>query len=166
MSFDLKRQAYAAHHEKFDCSHDRTLVRRRPIKNGYQYTAQCLRCGGPVGNPIPRVRAEEMHGGIVPEWDTALQEDWEEQRRLSAEAASRAGDQEFWSEYSVYLKSDEWREKRRRVLERDKHICQGCLSRTATQVHHLTYEHVGRELLFELVSICDECHEIAHEGKS
>jgi 5-methylcytosine-specific restriction endonuclease McrA len=34
----------------------------------------------------------------------------------------------------------------------------GCQSR-ATQVHHLTYRHLGNEPLFELMAICRDCHE-------
>ncbi|TEA78656.1 HNH endonuclease [Allopusillimonas ginsengisoli] len=164
MSLNLQRQAYAEHHVKFDCEHENTIIRRRQIKNGaFQYTHQCLRCGEPVGNPIAKVKAEAMHGGPVPDWDVALQEDWEQRRQLSAQAASKAGEAEFWENYNAYLQSDEWKEKRRLVLERDNHLCQGCRRRNATQVHHLTYKHVGRELLFELISICDKCHEVAHD---
>jgi 5-methylcytosine-specific restriction endonuclease McrA len=67
--------------------------------------------------------------------------------------------------YAEYLQSDVWREKRHQALERDEWTCQGCLERPATQVHHLTYDHVGAELLFELVSVCDDCHERAHEER-
>ena len=32
----------------------------------------------------------------------------------------------------------------------------------ATQVHHLTYQHVFAEFAFELVAVCDECHARLH----
>ena len=38
-------------------------------------------------------------------------------------------------------------------------MCEGCGVRRAAQVHHLTYEHVGDELLFELVAVCGQCHD-------
>jgi len=37
-------------------------------------------------------------------------------------------------------------------------------SEPATEVHHLTYQHVGHEFLFELVAICRECHTRWHGG--
>jgi 5-methylcytosine-specific restriction endonuclease McrA len=48
-------------------------------------------------------------------------------------------------------------------LERDGHVCQACLSRKATQAHHLSYEFVGHEPLFELVAVCDKCHDHLHK---
>ena len=39
-----------------------------------------------------------------------------------------------------------------------KAILSGCL-RSANQVHHLSYQHVGNEPLFELISVCSACHD-------
>ena len=64
--------------------------------------------------------------------------------------------------YDAYLASEAWRAKRAEALRRDKGVCQGCRARQATQVHHLTYAHLGDELLFELISVCDDCHERIH----
>lgn len=65
--------------------------------------------------------------------------------------------------YEKYLKSPEWKAKRKLVLERDKYKCLSCLSAEATEVHHITYRHLGNEPLFELVSICRRYHqEIYH----
>ncbi len=84
---------------------------------------------------------------------------------------TRARQREEWdrqsparkAEYAAYLQTDHWKGVRLRVLVRDRNICQGCLSEPATQVHHLTYAHRGDELLFELTSLCDSCHERAHQ---
>jgi len=67
------------------------------------------------------------------------------------------------NEYDDYLNSENWRNKRAIVLKRDKYLCQGCFVNKATQVHHLSYKNVGDELLFQLISICDVCHEKCHE---
>lgn len=67
---------------------------------------------------------------------------------------------QWYKEYKEYLKSPEWKVKREKVLKRDNYICQGCLEKEATQVHHLSYKHIKNEPLFELVSICKECHDI------
>jgi 5-methylcytosine-specific restriction endonuclease McrA len=68
-------------------------------------------------------------------------------------------------EYQKYLESREWQAKRAKVLKRANHICEGCLSRPAVQVHHTTYANVGHELLFELVALCLDCHARAHSDE-
>jgi len=61
-------------------------------------------------------------------------------------------------DYYEYLRSPEWKRKRDRVHERDNHTCQICGHRSE-DTHHLTYEHVYDEFLFELVSLCHSCHQ-------
>ncbi len=61
--------------------------------------------------------------------------------------------------HAEYIKSPEWKIKRKLVLERDNYKCLSCLSANATEVHHLSYKHLGNEPLFELVSICRRCHQ-------
>jgi 5-methylcytosine-specific restriction endonuclease McrA len=65
--------------------------------------------------------------------------------------------------YARYLRSDHWQDIRRRVLQRANGFCEGCWQRRATQVHHLTYEHIGAEFLWELVAICAACHARVHD---
>jgi 5-methylcytosine-specific restriction endonuclease McrA len=75
-------------------------------------------------------------------------------------------DAEWFAEHSKYLASPEWEIKRRRVLERDRWICQAGLpvcDVTAEQVHHLTYRHWRNEPLFDLISVCHSCHEAITE---
>jgi len=69
--------------------------------------------------------------------------------------------------YTKYLLSPEWAMLRskvfQRVIARDGvGVCEGCREQIATQVHHLTYEHVGHEFLWELVAICEDCHKRLH----
>lgn len=61
-------------------------------------------------------------------------------------------------DYRHHLTSSEWAETRRLAFERSGGLCEGCRRAKATQVHHLTYQHVGAELLFELVALCGDCH--------
>ncbi|MEJ8756808.1 hypothetical protein WG947_07380 [Pontibacter sp. H259] len=65
----------------------------------------------------------------------------------------------FAEEYDEYLNSDKWKRKRLKVLRRDEYLCQACSTRKAVQVHHKSYRYVGDEPLFDLVSVCIECHE-------
>lgn len=60
--------------------------------------------------------------------------------------------------YADYLQSDKWKAIRLKVLKRDNNLCQGCLEATATDVHHITYANLGDELMFELLSLCRDCH--------
>lgn len=64
--------------------------------------------------------------------------------------------------YQKYLKSEQWQEKRKAVLQRDNYRCTGCGIVRATEVHHLTYAHKYDEFLFELTSLCSECHRKYH----
>lgn len=72
---------------------------------------------------------------------------------------------DFWDQYTPYLKSQRWHAMRNLVLKRDENLCQSCLSRKATQVHHLSYrlfKQLGYSAAFELVAICHECHSKIH----
>jgi len=64
--------------------------------------------------------------------------------------------------YDTYIKSEKWRQKAAMVRKRDNNICQACLSTPAQAVHHITYEHIYNEPLFDLVSICHKCHSSIH----
>lgn len=65
--------------------------------------------------------------------------------------------------YRAYLRSHEWALKRAKVMRRAGHRCEGCGDHPATDVHHLSYEHVTQEFLFELVALCTGCHERIHQ---
>lgn len=79
-----------------------------------------------------------------------------------ARLLARSGKKPLSSLYIAHLKSDKWFGIRECVLARDKHTCQGCLAAAAVHVHHLCYNHLGDELLFELVALCANCHAKAH----
>ena len=66
--------------------------------------------------------------------------------------------------YNEYLKSPQWKAKKNLVLKRANYCCEGCgASKVSLEVHHLTYERKGMELLTDLVAFCGRCHELAHE---
>jgi hypothetical protein len=75
----------------------------------------------------------------------------------------RQEDEEWWDRYSEYITfSPAWQHRRALVFKRADHVCEGCRERRATQIHHLTYRHVTNEFLWELVAICDVCHQRVH----
>jgi len=135
---------------------------RRTFSNGVRHHgSQCLACGKFRTLGIKKIPA----GKHIGEYDPTIAERYNERRkrfyeRRAIQAANEraARNFEWWCEYEDYLNSDEWKDKRRRVLERDRHTCQACLRRPADEVHHLTYRHVFNEPLFDLMSICRLCH--------
>lgn len=64
--------------------------------------------------------------------------------------------------YDAYIRSPEWSRLRRQALEKHGSVCRGCGSTEALEVHHRTYERLGREELSDLVIFCDTCHEGVH----
>lgn len=148
------------------CLHPRTEVRRRDDAAGRpRYVRQCVDCGASVGTAVAATIA--LADGRTPSpFDTALEAHTLADARQFYVDREATRKQAFWDWYDAYLRSDAWRGKRAQALKRDNGLCQGCLTRPATQVHHLTYAHVGTELLFELASICDECHELAHRERA
>jgi 5-methylcytosine-specific restriction endonuclease McrA len=70
-----------------------------------------------------------------------------------------------YEEYQSYLKSPLWLNLRNRVLARAQDQCEGCGRWPATEVHHLTYAHVGQEFLWELRAVCRDCHDRLHPDK-
>lgn len=141
---------------------------RRAIRGGsVQYVYQCVVCGRSMNQPIAHAIIERDYADqVMPEFDESLEESYV--KRVIEESEGRARDKRaaFFERYNAYLRSPEWAEKRRRVLARCKRVCEGCGAAPATEVHHLTYEHVCAELLFELVGLCKSCHDRVHAEPS
>lgn len=132
-----------------------------------QYRKQCLDCGSGVEGWVAQKNVRDIW--TVAAWDESLEEAGREAARrdwdLDREAYQREQqekNEQWWAWYDQYLQSPQWREKRNKALARDGHVCQACLERKAVQVHHKTYDHVGNEPLFDLESVCTECHRKLH----
>lgn len=146
-------------------------VRRHRQSNGvYVAAEQCLVCGSRLRN-VPKSSVTNFQW--LPEFDEQLRSRWQErlqafyrERREAYETAVAGHDRAWWDWYTQYLQSPAWARKRAKVLARDNYQCRGCGESRATQVHHLTYERVGNELLFDLVAVCDRCHEQCHPQKA
>lgn len=146
----------------YHCDCVEKQIRRRTYKNNTtHYVYQCLRCGHTVGNSLAK-QSLEVHralaNGGVPEFDETLADRFNTQAMHQNAAQREARSAEWWAAYHSYMNSPEWHEKRQLVLKRDGWLCKGCGEKTAVEVHHLTYEHFGDELLWELVSVCNDCH--------
>lgn len=68
-----------------------------------------------------------------------------------------------YAKYLNHLQSPYWKNIRKKALERDKYLCQCCKNKSAQEVHHLTYIHLGNENLDDLISYCKDCHKKMHE---
>lgn len=64
--------------------------------------------------------------------------------------------------YEEYLKTSEWNEMRKRILERDGYRCRVCNTDEALHVHHRTYARRGHEDTNDLTTLCQVCHEDFH----
>jgi hypothetical protein len=153
-----------------ECSHPQTEIRRVIVSGGaIQFRKQCLTCGELVSQAIAKNRAPTNCAEI----DEALRKIYRESRSLSRDDViqrhvqkQKSETSNFWKKYSAYLKTPEWRAIRARVLRRAGDRCEGCGASNATQVHHLTYDHLFCEFLFELVALCEACHDRLHEAKA
>jgi 5-methylcytosine-specific restriction endonuclease McrA len=151
------------------CDH-RYEVRRFVISSGaVRYCPECQVCHG--RNPYRsygRKRAMKEFGlteaeiDALPDVDHKAKDAWEYARMLESIARQKRRRGEWWAWYNEYLLSPEWYARRLAVLKRDGNKCRACQD-DASQVHHLTYERVGKEPLEDLVAICDGCHERLHQ---
>jgi 5-methylcytosine-specific restriction endonuclease McrA len=66
--------------------------------------------------------------------------------------------------FSEYRLTEDWQAKRAFALARAGFRCQVCAaSDTRLDVHHNSYERYGEESVFDLVVLCERCHELFHE---
>lgn len=159
-------------HERSCCGIEPLLVRRTTRGGATVICFQCLQCGRQNGNPIPRVGVAEWES--LPEFDPAIAEAaWEKRMSESRQCFENAErerllyQEERLRKYADYINSAEWSRKRSRVMMRARQgaafpMCEGCGDRPATEVHHLTYQNLGEEFLWELAAVCDHCHERLH----
>lgn len=148
--------------ELYQCDCVNKQLRQRTYRGGStHYAYQCLRCGSQVGDSVAKESLEvhqALSDGGIPDFDETLHDQFtgKAQKAIARERERKSA--EWWSAYHKYMSSPEWYEKRQKVLERDGWVCQGCGEKTATEVHHRSYAHFGDELLWELVSVCNDCH--------
>lgn len=152
--------------QELACKEHRYEIRKMTASNGsVQWRRQCVVCG----ESSAALKSADVSY-------TDKQNAVEFDRELRAELTRRVGElansfrmeeanrkrSQWWDGYNKYLASPQWREKRSLVMKRANGVCEGCGKFPASQVHHLTYDHVGNELLFELVAVCNACHELVH----
>lgn len=150
-----------------ECQHEDERAVKRIISSGAKvFGLQCTCCGrwqARKRNSFPLSTIFAQFDESVSErfyrWRRSFCDKVRDQRPSTFELAAEQRKQE----YHEYLQTDTWRRLRKKALERDNWTCQGCLDNRATEVHHKQYPHIlGNEPLFDLVSVCRECHEKVH----
>ena len=153
------------------CAHERAELWVVVQSNGECVRPICERCRSilPI---VPKKRVADRYAQLprIPYAEAARRRDemWErhaEAWRHYHEEKQRREREAFFARYDKYLRSPAWRSLRQRVMRRAGGVCEGCLERRATQVHHLTYDHVFNEFAFELRAVCDGCHARLHQSK-
>jgi 5-methylcytosine-specific restriction endonuclease McrA len=127
-----------------------------------QLRQYCDDCGRLFGSALKHTTATPETPEISFDEVTRYHREWQE--RLARNNADRkAREQRRRAEYIAYLQTDAWVQRRELVIERAGGMCEGCRQAAAEQVHHLTYNHITNEFLWELVAICRDCHERFHD---
>ena len=149
----------------FSCDHVTTQVRFYvSASNATRYGFQCVNCGKWKECKRAILSTEQIASAELRDDDlsTAVRRQYCKAQALASMQRARDHADAWWENYRTYLGTDEWQEKRRQVLTRDKSICQMCYASRAVQVHHLSYKHLGDEPLTDLVSVCIRCHSQIH----
>ena len=121
----------------------------------------------PIFREISVSEGEQIHTGYcaIDLLDDALNlhPDFQEARTLRSEIwhAILANNNSRYI-YRKYLSSKAWAETREKFFEQAGRLC--ICDDTATEVHHKTYDNIGKEnLLTDLAGLCDRCHERVHQ---
>lgn len=168
------RERMEAIRARFDCDCLDLVMTRREVGERKIVTVwmQCRACG----RAVKSVKKAGINLTSLPCFDESKRDNFlalrtdaydRERKRQDKEVAAfqEESNREWWQTYSTYLRSRQWHALRKKVLERDGQICQACLTRPATQVHHLSYDlftKLGFSAAFECVAICYQCHTKIH----
>ena len=163
---------YEGHGAVMNCDKPKRWIKHansfQPQTHGtFKYQAQCIECG--ATGAFQKTCPNGPSSAFSSEEAKVYRKEKEEERRLKRqreedEREERAKNKqiEWRRKYNEHLNSEEWQAIRALALKRDKHLCQGCMTEPATEVHHLSYENMGQELLWELISTCRACHAKVH----
>ena len=122
----------------------------------------------PIFREINLSELEEIHTGYcaIDLLDEALNlhPDFQEARDLRGEIWHAILIKDFDENYQRYIGSKAWDETRNKYFDQFGCLCP--CGNTATQLHHKTYNNVGREnLLTDLNGFCDDCHQEIHQSR-
>ena len=141
---------------KIEClSHDMQFVRFKRYDGIENLRKQCF-CCGELSMDVKKSLVENFDE--IPECNKDIRYLKDEFYKEVMSSLHRIKNEEAWDKYNHYLNSEKWKLKRKKVFERDNYLCQACLTNEAQEVHHLTYNNIYDEPLYELISVCKRCH--------
>lgn len=153
---------------EFCCTHtETTCCKKVKADSQIEIRNQCRHCGDKVGNAVRKATMTDLQIEALPIWDDRISAQFAKLRSrfyldtLNREKARLLAD--WRKRYDIYLESPEWKQRRQLVMLRAQGICEGCRLAQAADVHHLNYEDVGEEFLFQLVALCRKCHQRWHQ---
>lgn len=65
-------------------------------------------------------------------------------------------------DYADYLQTEHWAQVRKHKIAKTGRQCEKCGRTGNVDVHHLTYERLGEELMEDLQVLCPICHKQVH----
>ena len=68
------------------------------------------------------------------------------------------------AQYLAYLASPEWAAFRQTYYRTHARACAACEAPTFVDLHHVTYERLGRESVGDVVPLCRRCHDDVHNA--
>lgn len=144
-----------------ECRHQRFEIRRKSCGH---IGRQCLDCGRDAFGGRWLKHTDVDNADALPAWqdDAEIAAGPDRLALVGPRDLSTRPKVSTREEYDAYLASDDWRRRRDKVMRRANQMCEGCLSRPAQDVHHLTYRNLYCEFAFELVALCRACHERVH----
>lgn len=149
-----------------DKSSNSILTKNVSSNGAMTFRYQCATCWQMVGDTVKKSNLGTIKIDSLPFFDHEKRKKYWENRaeeiKSEFEQKKEAERKEFFEWYNEYLLTPEWKQRRSLVMRRANGICEGCLSANAIHVHHTNYAHVGDELLFDLVALCEGCHSKAH----
>jgi hypothetical protein len=66
------------------------------------------------------------------------------------------------AQYQAYLRTDHWRRFRYEYSRIYKQECYLCGAQSGLELHHVTYERLGKELYTDVAYLCSDCHTLVH----
>lgn len=146
------------------CEHKQSVLIKYEVNNSYRVRNMCSACHILHGNFIKQAELnltaiKTIDKTKYDQWLSEQSEKYQKRFNYYYQISQERKKKEWFDKHNKYLTSMEWTEKRDEVLRRDEYLCQACLKRKATQVHHVSYRHWQNEPLYELISVCESCHE-------
>lgn len=168
------RERISAFLEGPECEHRWDLRRLMASDGTARYVRECVICGAQTSQIAKaKLSPEQMEAApLVTDSETRAARRggrWSAIQAVKMQMLQEVGERirgEAQREYQDYLHSPHWLRIRRRRMEMANGICEGCGEKPATEVHHLTYDHRGYEMLWELRAVCRECHDVIHGAQS